>query len=134
MKRLFLFIASLCIAVLSYAETYSIDELIGDEYNGIVTIRNVKSAYASQVLTPRTDGQLEMSKKGDLTEKANWDQVWLLERTNSTRPYTYTLRNLLSGEYLGSGPAMGAAVGYYFQSSTIQLVRSIYPRIAIFQE
>ncbi len=119
MKRLFLFIACLCTAVLSYAETFSIDELIGDEYNGIVTIRNVKSAYASKVLTPRTDGKLEMAKKGDLTEKTNWNQVWLLERTNSTKPYAYTLRNLLSGEYLGSGPAMGSAVNHYMQESTL---------------
>ncbi len=119
MKRLFLSCISICIAVLSYAATYSLDELVGDSYNGIVTIRNVKSAYASKVLTPRADGKLEMATKGDLTEKANWNQIWLLERTNSTKPYSYTLRNLLSGEYIGNGPAMGAAFNFYLQNSTL---------------
>ncbi len=119
MKRLFLSFVGICIAMLSYAATYSLDELVGDSYNGIVTIRNVKSAYASKVLTPRADGKIEVATKGDLTDKANWNQVWLLERTNSTKPYSYTFRNLLSGEYIGSGPAMGAASTHYIQASTL---------------
>ncbi len=119
MKRLFLSIFTLCIAVLSSSATYTLDELIGDNYNGIVTICNVKDAYASKVLTPRADGKLEMATKGDLTEKAAWNQVWLLERTGSAEPYSYTLRNLYSGQYIGSGPAMGNAVDYYLQQSTL---------------
>ncbi len=119
MKRLFTLAVSLFMAVLASATSYTLDELIGNNYNGIVTLRNVKEAYASKVLTPRADGKLEVAEKADLTDKANWNQVWLLERTNGATPYTYTLRNLLSGEFIGEGPAIGAAVNHYLQASTI---------------
>ncbi len=120
MKRLFLSIVGICIAVLtSTAASPTLDELLGESCNGIVTLRNVKDAYASKVLTPRADGKLEMQTKGNLGEKDNWNQVWLLERTSSAEPYTYTLRNLLSGEYIGNGPQLGAALSHYLRESTL---------------
>ncbi len=97
----------------------TIDQII-DEYNGIVMIRSVRNGALSKVMAPKTtgDGFYIETLADDLTDKANWNQLWYLERTNSASPYTYTFRNLGSGKYITQDLGLGEnGHNFYIQAA-----------------
>ncbi len=106
--------------VFGHTTDYTIDQLIND-YNGIVVFRSIQSDCVSKVVAPYTDGsQLALTDRAaDFTKEENYNQVWIIKRTNASTPYTYTIQNLGTGKYIGDGPSMKeSAFTYYIQSST----------------
>ncbi len=100
--------------------TKTLDQLIND-HNGIVMVRSVRNGALSKVMAPKADASgLYLETLADnLTDETNWNQVWILERTNSASPYTYTFRNLGSGEYIKEGLGLGEDKhNFYIQAST----------------
>ncbi len=98
---------------------YTIDQLITN-HNGIVVFRNIKSDYAGKLMVPRGyDKKMKIADyPADLTAEENYEYVWLLERTNDAEPYTYSIRNLGTGEYIGDGPALGDnPLSHYIQNA-----------------
>ncbi len=98
----------------------TLDQLIND-HNGIVMVRSVRNGALSKVMAPKADASgLYLETLADnLTDETNWNQVWILQRTNSASPYTYTFRNLGSGEYIKEGLALGDDKhNFYIQAST----------------
>ncbi len=98
----------------------TLDQLIND-HNGIVMVRSVRNGALSKVMAPKADASgLHLETLADnLTDETNWNQVWILQRTNSASPYTYTFRNLGSGEYIKEGLALGDDKhNFYIKEST----------------
>ncbi len=106
-------------ASFGHTTNYTIDQLISD-HNGIVVFRPRKDNYAGKLMVPRGyDKQMKIADcADDLTAEENYEYVWLLERTNDAEPYTYTIRNLGTGEYIGDGPTLGdTPLNHYIQSA-----------------
>ncbi len=100
--------------------TYTLDELV-TTYNGIVMVRSARNGDLTKVMAPKTTASgLHLETLADnLTDETNWNQVWILQRTNSASPYTYTFRNLGSGEYIKEGLALGDDKhNFYIKEST----------------
>ncbi len=99
--------------------TKTLDELINN-HNGIVIVRSKRNGELTKAMAPKADASgLHLETLGaDLTDEANWNQVWILQRTNNVAPYTYTFRNLGSGKYIQSGLAMGGNKhNFYIQAA-----------------